>query len=402
MRITLLSYTFWPPDFGGELLISIERAESLAKRGHQITFLTSGRPGLPARELKNGITILRSPMVHDGRLGRLVRRLVFFIWSLTYLVCFPYDILHIISPPGLERVSSSFSGMLLTFITHIKRAKCLTVYALMDSETETIAKNGFSSRLFSHYLLGLDCIIGVSPEIYQALAKEFDENANLIICGVREDIFHPLPELERQRIRSEGNTPQDAVIFTFLGSVGRRKGFDVLASAFANLSEKYGNWYLWVIGPFTKTTNQNIVAADVAESIHLVKDNERVIFWGRIDDRSRLAAILGASNVFVFPSRKEGFGIAPMEAMAAGLPVIISRLPGVTDTISIQGETGYYVSPGNVEELQKAMKKLGSDPDLCATMGRKARKRVVEACGWQQHIDQWEALYQSLLWGKCD
>jgi hypothetical protein len=61
MKILFVSYHYWPPHFGGELKISIERFESLVKRGHQVTALTSGVPGLPARETLNGIEIRRFP-----------------------------------------------------------------------------------------------------------------------------------------------------------------------------------------------------------------------------------------------------------------------------------------------------------------------------------------------------
>ena len=119
-------------------------------------------------------------------------------------------------------------------------------------------------------------------------------------------------------------------------------------------------------------------------------------YWGRIDNRDELTTILASSDVFVFPSRKEGMPLAPMEAMSAGVPVIISRIPGVTDQASIEGVTGRYIQVNDADELRNAMIELGSDPELRKRMGRAARQRIEQEFGWEKHIDEWEALYTSL------
>lgn len=393
MKILFVSYAYWPPDFGGELLISIERFESLARRGHQITVLTSGQPGFPSREERDGITILRSPVIGRRRSARLVRRMVFVFWVLYHLLRLDYNALHWLSLAGINLAGDAVMAWLWGWVAHRRGARVITVHSLADQEHQTLNLQG-TRRTWKRILLSrVDHIVAVSPALLQPLAEHFPRKAVLIVNGVRDDLFTPLGQ-ERSALRQRNEVPPEGIVFSFLGSVGRRKGFDVLAQAFAELALNHPDWRLWVIGPRSRQESQNIADQEVAEVCQPLQNyQEQVVYWGRINDRPLLAQILAASDVFVFPSRREGMGVAPLEAMAAGVPVIIARLPGITDLANVDGVTGLYVEPGNVEQLKEAMRRLGEDAELRRRMGRAARQRIVSSFGWQRYIDQWERLY---------
>jgi glycosyltransferase involved in cell wall biosynthesis len=82
-----------------------------------------------------------------------------------------------------------------------------------------------------------------------------------------------------------------------------------------------------------------------------------------------------------------------MEAMAVGLPVIIARIPGVTDLANIDGETGYYIPQGDLGALKDAMIRLGSNESLRRQMGQRAAEVIRESFGWEQHVTNWLKLY---------
>ncbi|MGQ9517899.1 MAG: glycosyltransferase family 4 protein, partial [Anaerolineae bacterium] len=207
-------------------------------------------------------------------------------------------------------------------------------------------------------------------------------------------IFTPLEEETRRHVRAEFGAGEEDVVFTFLGTVCRRKGFDLLAEAFASLALQHPNWRLWVIGPRSYAESQNLRDEEAQAVMAPLRGLDfQVRYFGRVDDRAKLARLLGASDVFVFPSRREGFGLAPVEAMAAGVPVILARIPGVTDLANLEGETGLYVPPDDAEALRQAMERLGSDPALRQQMGQRAVQRVREAFSWEPYIDKWERLY---------
>ncbi|MBC7241894.1 MAG: glycosyltransferase family 4 protein [Anaerolineae bacterium] len=395
MNIAFVSYTYWPPDFGGELLLAIERLQSLASRGHHIAVLTSGRPGFPSHVHLDGMTILRSPMVHTSRPGRLLRRAVHFAWALTHLLSHRYDAVHFGSMPGVGLATDALTAFILAGIARWRGARTVTVHALADSESaalELSGRRGSWKRLYYH---NMDHIVAVSPALYAPLQAHFPRKAILILYAVRDDIFVPLDDATRRRVRGELGAGDEHVVFTFLGTVCYRKGFDLLARAFAELAPGHPNWRLWVIGPRSYTESQNLRDEEAQEVMAPLRGlDSQITYFGRVDDRGRLAELLGAGDVFVFPSRREGFGLAPVEAMAAGVSPIIARIPGVTDLASVEGETGLYIPPNDPEALKQAMERLGNDPGLRRQMGQKAVQRVKEAFSWEPYIDRWEQLYR--------
>ena len=395
MNIAFVSYSYWPPDFGGELLLAIERLQSLASRGHHITVLTSGRPGFPSRVHLDGMTILRSPMVHTSRPGRLLRRAVYFAWALTHLLSHRYDAVHFGSMPGIDLASDALAAYVLAGIARRRGARTVTVHALADSESaalELSGTRGFWKRLYYH---NMDHIVAVSPALYAPLQAHFPPKAVLILNAVRDDIFVPLDDATRRRVRGELGAGDEHVVFTFLGTVCYRKGFDLLAQAFAELAPGHPNWRLWVIGPRSHAESQNLCDEEAQEVMAPLRElDSQIIYFGRVNDRHQLATLLGSSDVFVFPTRREGLPLSPMEAMAGGVPPIIARIPGVTDLASVEGETGLYIPPNDPKALKQAMERLGNDPELRRQMGRKAVQRVKEAFSWEPYIDRWEQLYR--------
>ena len=398
MKILFVSYHYWPPHFGGELKISIERFESLVKRGHQVTVLTSGVPGLPARETRNGIEIRRSPIVHDSRLGRGGRRLLFPLWAQTQMKELDFDLLHFGGIGGISPLHQLLGMAQLSRLADRKGAKKVIVHSLADSETEALSTRGRQARWRNRTLRQMDGIVSVSPALHEGVQRLFPRTAKLILCAVHEDVFVPLSASDRAEIRNRNEVQNGEVVFSFLGSVGKRKGFDLLIQAFLSLVEEFPRGRLWIVGPKSREESQNIDDGETGELIRqLAIHPQQVQFWGRIDDRKELARLLGASDVFVFPSRKEGMPLAPMEAMSTGIPVIISRIPGVTDLVSLEGKTGYYIPVNDAVALKTAMIKLAEEPDLRAEMGSAARQRIEDQFGWENHIAEWESFYTSLV-----
>ena len=395
MKIIFLSYTYWPPNFGGELLLAEERLQDLSKRGHQIIALTAGAEGFPSTAVIDGVQVYRSPFIGKNKIARILRRVVFWLWSILKLLFLAkIDILHFNSLPGFEQVTSNLYGRLASWIAHKKKAR--TVYVLSIAGGEEIY---FTQNTWEHFFLSsIDHLVCVSDGLYEAVKIK---SRHKIVNAVHDELFVPLPADVRNQIRCQNGVNDSDVIFTFLGSIGKRKGFDLIAEAFSEAAAQHKNWRLWVIGPRTRAENQNIDEREVAQVTEpLTELGNTVKYWGRINDRSQLAEILAGSDVFVFFFFSKGMPLSPMEAMSAGLPVIISSIKGITDMINVEGETGYYIKSGDKEALKAAMLKLAEDPALRKMLGRNARQRIVEAFSWQQHVDRWEQLYRGNLNGR--
>jgi glycosyltransferase involved in cell wall biosynthesis len=393
MRILFLSYTYWPPHFGGELLIAIERLESLARLGHRVTVLTAGTTRLNRIPSAPGMRVVESPAVHESRPGRVLRRFLFACWAFLHLARSDYDVVHFGSLPGLGRATDSLLGWAFAAVANWRRKRAVAVHSLADSEMSAFDASGFRGWLRLRFLRRLDRLVCVSPALYESARKHL---AGAMVClpyGIRDDLLAPVADGPRTAFRERfGAGPHDPV-FAFLGSPTRRKGFDVLLRAFSGLRNRHPDYQLWVIGPASRAESQNLdddALALVAEA----RSQDGVVIFGRVDNRDLLRTILGSADVFVFPTRREGMPLAPMEAMALGLPVIVSKIPGVTDLANIEGVTGFYVKPGSVGELEAAMERLGSDEDLRRRMGSAARSRVVSEFGWRRHVEAWAAIYE--------
>jgi glycosyltransferase involved in cell wall biosynthesis len=230
----------------------------------------------------------------------------------------------------------------------------------------------------------------------EAVSQWRPDKSILLPYGVRNDLFTTLSDEERRSVRERFGIPEDGVVFITIGSAGRRKGYDLLAQAFAALGGKHHKWFLWLVGPMSQAEGCGTDERELAEMMAPLQQFEaQVRRFGRIDDRGELRRLIGASDVLVFPTRREGIGVAPMEAMAMRLPVVVSRIPGVTDVACVDQETGLLVPVGDAEALARAMERLGSDAGLRDTFGSKARQRINKEFSWGGHIAQWEKLYSN-------
>jgi glycosyltransferase involved in cell wall biosynthesis len=120
--------------------------------------------------------------------------------------------------------------------------------------------------------------------------------------------------------------------------------------------------------------------------------DSQVRFLGRRED---VRALLGSCEIFVFPSLYEASGIALLEAMACGVPVVASRTGGISEIVT-EGISGILVSPGNARELSCALRALASDVDLRRRLGVEARARAA-VFDIRFTVDALRKLYGELL-----
>jgi L-malate glycosyltransferase len=120
---------------------------------------------------------------------------------------------------------------------------------------------------------------------------------------------------------------------------------------------------------------------------------DKVIFAGQRDD---INAVLSALDIFVLPSRREGFSRALLEAMSCSLPVIASDVSGNNEAV-INDETGMLVPFGDYKSLARGIEGLISDPGKRSILGANARKSVVEHFSIKKHVAEVQKLYDDIL-----
>ncbi len=119
---------------------------------------------------------------------------------------------------------------------------------------------------------------------------------------------------------------------------------------------------------------------------------EQIIFTGYLSDDD-LCALYSSCALFVYLSLYEGFGLPPLEAMACGAPVIASRIPSLSETIS---EAALLVAPTDVRELARNIRSLLQDEDLRTQLAKKGAQRASEL-GWDRTAQLTKAVYDQAL-----
>jgi glycosyltransferase involved in cell wall biosynthesis len=162
----------------------------------------------------------------------------------------------------------------------------------------------------------------------------------------------PNPVLKPKARRSEGVSVRTERTVLSIGRMESEKGFDILIAAFAKCVQKHREWRLKIIGDGSRR-------GELAALVRKLDIEARVILGEVTKDPS--TAYLDA-DLFVLPSRHEGFPNALVEAMAYGLPVISSNCPGGAEEIIRDGVDGILVAPDDVDALSVAMDRLMSGP----------------------------------------
>jgi glycosyltransferase involved in cell wall biosynthesis len=184
-------------------------------------------------------------------------------------------------------------------------------------------------------------------------------------CGVDTARFRP-DAAARERVRRSHGIPTDAVVFLYLGRINRDKGLHDLAQAYSRIGSRHPNAHLLLVGP----DEDNLLAALTLAAA----DNPTRLHSAGYTERPQ--EYFAAADVCCLPSFREGFPTSMLEAAAAGVPAIGSRIYGITDAV-VDGETGLLFEAGNVEQLAQCMHTLAHDAALRAKMGKAARERVL-------------------------
>lgn len=118
----------------------------------------------------------------------------------------------------------------------------------------------------------------------------------------------------------------------------------------------------------------------------------------RLGDRADVPALLGSADMFVLSSTKEGFPYAVLEAMAAELPIVATRVGGIPEMIQ-DGVHGFLVAPRDVDALSAALRRLAGDPVLRRRMGKAAREKVAKEFRLEEMVSRTLKIYVSVVCG---
>jgi mannosyltransferase len=226
----------------------------------------------------------------------------------------------------------------------------------------------------------------------ETAASLLDRKPVVIHHGVDTELYCPPPD--RAAAFAAAGLPGRYGIGCF-GRLRPQKGTDVFVEAMCRLLPRYPDFAAIVIGAVSDDNRQfveDLKARGAAAGI-----SDRLLFLGEqsVADMPRWFQRI---SIYAFTSRREGFGLTLIEAMAAGAALVAARA-GAAEIVITPGETGILVPPGDADALAEALEPLMREPDRAAEFGRRARARAVKVHGIAAEAEAIVAVYRQ-VWSR--
>ncbi len=267
--------------------------------------------------------------------------------------------------------------------------RILRAFPVISSYHDEVVSEGRLMRLLDRLTLQwTQTIVCCSEAVRRSVDLQIGETGNrctIIPFGVDVDYLKNAEAATRQEL---GLREEGLVIGTVCRLVEPKKGLSVLLKAMGELKHRHG-----------KPPCQLLIVGDGPSRSMLEELCERlgltawVVFAGTRRDIPR---VLHSLDVFVLSSLYEGFGIAILEAMAAGKPVIATHVGGIPEFV-VPGETGVLVEPGNSASLADAIEGLLADSEQARHMGIKGQDRAQRQFGISGVVRRHEQVYEACL-----
>ncbi len=176
--------------------------------------------------------------------------------------------------------------------------------------------------------------------------------------------------------------------FIFVGNLVSGKGVHILIEALASFFKIENNFSLSIVGD-----GEDL---DILSLLIQKKNLDHFVTFLGIKPHDEVQALMHESDCLVLPSFSEGISNVVLEAMASGLPVVASRLPGLREVVK-EGETGFLVEPGDIEGLAKKLLEIIQNPEGRRKMGQNAYRNIVSMnLSWDDSARQYLEVYQKV------
>jgi N-acetyl-alpha-D-glucosaminyl L-malate synthase BshA len=367
MKIGIVLY----PTFGGSGVVGTELGKALAAKGHQIHFITYSQPvrlgsfreniyyhevavsDYPLFEYQPYETELTSKMVDVVKYEKL-------------------DLLHV--HYAIPHASAAFmtkqilrsQGINIPFIT-----------TLHGTDITLVGKDPSFEPVITFCINESDAVTAVSESLRQSTYEHFDTKREIHVIP---NFIIPSEEgsSEYSQMRCKYAAPEEKIL-CHVSNFRKVKRVEDVVSIFAKVNEKIPSRLILVgDGPERYSIERMCREFGICD---------RVIFLGKVRDTSH---VLEIADLFLLPSETESFGLAALEAMAVGVPVISSNAGGIPE-VNEQGVTGFLSDVGDVEDMAKNALKILETEETLQTFKANARKRSHDF-----HLDKVLPMYEKL------
>ena len=375
LGVVVLMRSFHPFSGGAESQ-ALRLAEAMRARNVDVRVVTQRRRSLPPTEVHHDVPIHRVRTLEGGHLAALSFLVTSFAWLFRHRR--EYDVVH---------ANRTTSGLIAGVAAILLRRP---VVCKLTGGAE-IADKGFrDTRLGRLKMRVLRSVVTRFVAITEAIERD------LIAVGIPRDKIVRIPNGIEPRsaspgtmsVRPELGIAPNAPVASFVGRLIPEKGVDWLLEAWRTVARARPDARLLIVGdgPHRHALGEKAAALGISGS---------VVFLGHRPDVER---VLDGSDLFALPSYREGMSNALLEAMIAGLPVVVSDdLAGGNVEIVTNEEDGLVVPLGSAPALANAMLRLFADAPFRRRLGERARATVTRRFSIETVADLYLSLYQDVL-----
>ncbi len=379
LRILMISPQYRPIVGGYER--SAERlSAALVLRGHDVTVITERRETLwPARDEMDGVRILRLWCIHRPRLHLLTSLLSFSRFLLIRGRSF--DVLHV-HQYGLHAALASAFGIIL------RRPVVLKLTSSADQGLKNVGANSAFARLTHTLIKRVSAVVAMTRETErEALAFGIArDRIHRLGNGVDVSKFCSVSDQERSELKKKFGI-EFAHVVLFVGRLSEEKNIRGLLQAWRlACSSLATEWGLVLVGGGSQRAELEAVvtSAGLKNRVLFVGQQANIENWMRIAD------------IYVLSSRNEGLSNTMLEAMASALPVVATRVSGVSELVE-EANAGLAVDVGDMHGLGRALVSLACDAALRDLMGSTARSVIEQGYSIEAVTEGYESMYYQLL-----
>lgn len=373
LNLLLLNYEY-PPIGGGAGNATANMARELAGLGHRVRVVTAAFGGLPRRQVVDGYELVRLPAVrrHADH-------------------CAPLEMLTFLASAGvaLPAMQRKFRADACIAFFGIPCGPAAWLLKQLCGVPYIVSLRGGDVPGFQPYdLAGYHKVTGPVIRFLWRGAAHVVANSQGLAALARQSAGQTPIRMIPNGVDTARFTPAEhreeggPVHLVFVGRVVHQKGLDVLLAALSKLPAE-AEYALTIVGdgPLRGALTEQAAALGVLPRM-------RFAGWA---GREEMPELLRRADLFVFPSRDEGMPNAVLEAMAAGLPVVATRISG-NEEVVVDGETGLLVPPDDPDALAGALAGLLTDAARRRRLGAAGRERVCREYSWRSVAERYAAL----------
>jgi N-acetyl-alpha-D-glucosaminyl L-malate synthase BshA len=382
MKIGITCY----PTYGGSGVLATELGIELAQRGHEIHFITSDVPfrlaGFRERIYFHAVDVMTYPVFEHAPYALSLAARMAEVAEFEDL-----DLLHV--HYAIPHAPSAYlAKQMVRKNNRLKELKIVTT--LHGTDITLLGMDRSFLNLIKFAIDESDGTTAVSKYLRNRTYAEFRPNRKIEVIHNFVDIeqYKPLEEAGSHCNRFiHSLAPKNERIIVHTSNFRALKRVQDVVRIFARVRQDV-DAKLLLIGDGPERYN-------VEQLIREIRLEEDAMLLGK---QEAVAELLACADAFLLPSESESFGLAALEAMSCGVPIVTSNIGGLPE-INVHGETGYLENVGDVDAMAADILKLLADETVRRRMGATARQRVVDQFSTDRIVPQYVDYYERVLQG---